>query len=180
MFAVLHSLSQSGLQKLYKLLGPPPPASAPSRCYVSVHNPAMSMWMNGTVPRLFKYEVDTKDSFRRSRHIGEVYSRHLGEWNQFGGQAVSTFRSQTLGPHVTHILLCSYFMSGSIHLDTWQRGAPEVATYKVSVPSCKQRLHMLQEWCVLTWDLHTRVYLEMHFSLRYYVGHICCFKTVAV
>jgi hypothetical protein len=58
-------------------------------------------------------------------------SRHLGEWNQFGGQAVSTFRSQTLGPHVTHILLCCYSMSGSIHLDTWQRSAPDVVTYKV-------------------------------------------------
>jgi hypothetical protein len=65
--------------------------------------------------------ADTKDSVRRSRH--------LGEWNQFRGQAVSTFRSQTLGPHVTHLLLCCYSMSGSVHLDTWQRGTLEVVTY---------------------------------------------------
>jgi len=97
------------------------------------------------------------------------YSRHLGEWNQFCGQAVSTFRSQTLGPHVTHILLCCYFMSGSIHLDTWQRGVPEVATYKVVFMETAITYRVRMTDCILTWDLHCRVYFEMSFSLRCHV-----------
>jgi len=99
------------------------------------------------------------------------YSRHLGEWNQFCGQAVSTFRSQTLGPHVTHISLCCYFMSGSIHLDTWQRRVPEAATYKVVFMETAITYRARMTDCVLTWDQHFRVYFEMRISLRYHVGH---------
>jgi len=72
---------------------------------------------------------------------------------------------------VTHILVCCYFMSGSIHLDTWQRGVPEVATYKVVFmeTAITYRARMMDY--ILTWDLHCRVYPEMRVSLRYQVGH---------
>jgi hypothetical protein len=156
---------------LYKPLSPqnlgPPPASAPSRSSVSVHNPAMSVRMNGN-PSCPVTKLKQKIHFGGAGPLVK-YSRHLGEWNQFCGQAVSTFRSQTLGPHVTDILLCCYFMSGSIHLDTWQRGVPEVATYRVVLmeTAITYRARMMD--CVLTWDLQCTINFEMRFSLRYHV-----------